>query len=219
MLFASRETPGLSFTNDWMGMGQRTTASGTTIFEKVFIPDEHVFPFYLSHERARRWGPIASLIHAAVDVGIAEEAYADTREYVRTKSRPWIENPYDEHRKEPFIIKSFGELTVDLHVAQTMLVRGAQSIDALRADPTPEKHLAARLAVGDARIVAGKIAVHLSDQLFELNGARSTLHEYGLDRHWRNARTHTLHDPFRWKYYHIGNHALNGELPPPGSYL
>jgi SfnB family sulfur acquisition oxidoreductase len=214
MLFASRETPGLSFSNDWLGMGQRTTASGTTIFDRVFIPDEHVFPFHLAHERARRWGPISSLIHASVDLGIAEEAYADTREYVRTKSRPWIENPFDEHRKEPFIVKSFGELTVALDVARTMLRRGAESIDALLANTNPETHLAARLAVGEARIVAGQTAVKLADQLFELNGARSTLQDYGFDRHWRNARTHTLHDPVSWKVQHLGRWALNATLPP-----
>lgn len=219
MLFAHRDSPGLSVVNDWAGMGQRTTASGTTIFENVFIPDEHVFPFYLSNQRARRWGPIASLIHAAVDVGIAEEAYRDAKDYILTKNRPWIENPHEAHSKEPFIVKSFGELTVELHVAQTMLRRAAEALEASRHDSTPESHLAARFAVGDARIVAGKVAVHLADQLFELTGARATLEQYGLDRHWRNARTHTLHDPFRWKYFHIGNHALNGELPPAGSYI
>jgi len=34
-----------------------------------------------------------------------------------------------------------------------------------------------------------------------------------LDRHWRNARTHTLHDPVRWKYHAIGNYYLNHILP------
>jgi alkylation response protein AidB-like acyl-CoA dehydrogenase len=35
-----------------------------------------------------------------------------------------------------------------------------------------------------------------------------------LDRHWRNARTHTVHDPVRWKYHAVGNYWLNG-VPPP----
>jgi alkylation response protein AidB-like acyl-CoA dehydrogenase len=45
-------------------------------------------------------------------------------------------------------------------------------------------------------------------------GAGATLAKYNLDRHWRNARTHTLHDPVRWKYHAIGNYALNGIKPP-----
>jgi hypothetical protein len=28
------------------------------------------------------------------------------------------------------------------------------------------------------------------------------------------VRTHTLHDPVRWKYHAIGNYALSGVLPP-----
>ena len=45
-------------------------------------------------------------------------------------------------------------------------------------------------------------------------GTRSTLAEHNLDRHWRNARTHTLHDPVRWKYSILGKYFLNGENPP-----
>ncbi len=29
-----------------------------------------------------------------------------------------------------------------------------------------------------------------------------------------NARTHTLHDPVRWKYHIVGNYYLNGVQPP-----
>jgi alkylation response protein AidB-like acyl-CoA dehydrogenase len=51
------------------------------------------------------------------------------------------------------------------------------------------------------------------NKLFELAGTRSTLEQYGLDRYWRNARTHTLHDPVRWKYHAVGNYYLNGKRP------
>ena len=37
--------------------------------------------------------------------------------------------------------------------------------------------------------------------------------EHGLDRHWRNARTHTLHDPVRWKRHAVGNYYLNDAAP------
>jgi alkylation response protein AidB-like acyl-CoA dehydrogenase len=50
--------------------------------------------------------------------------------------------------------------------------------------------------------------------LFELAGSQATLAEHNLDRHWRNARVHTLHDPVRWKYHAIGNYYLNDENPP-----
>ena len=72
----------------------------------------------------------------------------------------------------------------------------------------------ASLKVAEAKVLTTEIAILAGNKLHELAGTRSTLAQHGLDRHWRNARTHTLHDPVRWKYALIGNHALNGVLPP-----
>jgi len=65
-----------------------------------------------------------------------------------------------------------------------------------------------------ARAVAARAAVDVSDALFELSGTRAARDELNLHRHWRNARTHTLHDPVRWKVQHIGRYSLNGTPPP-----
>jgi alkylation response protein AidB-like acyl-CoA dehydrogenase len=68
--------------------------------------------------------------------------------------------------------------------------------------------------VAEAKVLTTEVALAATNTLFELAGTRSTLDEHNLDRHWRNARTHTLHDPVRWKYAIVGNHALNGIAPP-----
>ncbi|PQA48256.1 SfnB family sulfur acquisition oxidoreductase, partial [Amnimonas aquatica] len=72
----------------------------------------------------------------------------------------------------------------------------------------------ASLRVAEAKILSTEVALLATNKLFELSGTSSTLEEYNLDRHWRNARTHTLHDPVRWKYHIIGNYVLNGVNPP-----
>ncbi len=64
-----------------------------------------------------------------------------------------------------------------------------------------------------------EVALHASSQLCELAGTSSTLAKYNYDRHWRNARVHTLHDPVRWKYYAIGDYELNGTVPPVHSWI
>jgi SfnB family sulfur acquisition oxidoreductase len=219
MLLVRRGSEGLEIVNDWAGMGQRTTASGTTLLNSVFVPDSCVIPFYRVAEGPQIWSALAGFIHGAIDLGIAEEALEDTKEYIHTKNRPWVDNPFDEHAKEPFIVKRFGELVVQLHAAQALLRRAGEAIDAFYADRAEQSSLDARFAVADFRIVAGNAAVDISNELFPLTGARATLEQYGLDRHWRNARTHTLHDPDRWKAYHIGNYFLNGTPPPPKSYV
>ncbi len=62
--------------------------------------------------------------------------------------------------------------------------------------------------------MATEAALLAGSKLLELGGSRSTLEAYGLDRFWRNARVHSLHDAARWKYHHIGNYYLNDAKPP-----
>lgn len=53
---------------------------------------------------------------------------------------------------------------------------------------------------------------------FEVTGARATARGEGLDRFWRNVRTHTLHDPVAYKRREAGRHLLTGEPPEPTWY-
>ena len=72
----------------------------------------------------------------------------------------------------------------------------------------------ASLAVAAARAATAAAAVQAGSRLFEVCGTRSALGSLVLDRHWRNARTHTLHDPAGWKVQHLGRYAIDGTLPP-----
>ena len=71
----------------------------------------------------------------------------------------------------------------------------------------------ASVAVAEAKILTTEIALEAAEKLFDLAGSSATRAGHNLDRHWRNARVHTLHDPVRWKYHLLGNYALNGTFP------
>jgi alkylation response protein AidB-like acyl-CoA dehydrogenase len=71
----------------------------------------------------------------------------------------------------------------------------------------------ARLAVAAAKAFGGEVALEIATSLFDAGGASATDAKHGLDRRWRNARTHTLHDPDRCRYIHVGNYLLNGVIP------
>lgn len=218
MFFAESTAPGLTVVDDWDGMGQRTTASGTTLFDNVFVPDFNVFPFRNPETGHFPFGPLANLLHAAIDIGIAEEALADAAAYIRTSNRPWKDNP-QSHAEEPFVVQSFGELGLLVRTARLAYDLARQLVERDRTHPSDENRLAARLATADARVLATRAATTVADQFFPLTGARATLGKYALDRHWRNARTHSLHDPIRWKLYYLGNYYLNGIVPKKGSYF
>ena len=118
------------------------------------------------------------------------------------------------------MIADIGRLKLELHAAQALLRKAARVLDQLGQAPL-DAALAgqASIAVAEAKVITTEIALHASEKLFELAGSRASLAEFNLDRHWRNARVHTLHDPVRWKYHAIGAYHLNGSLPARHSWI
>ncbi|MCB8882212.1 SfnB family sulfur acquisition oxidoreductase [Acidisoma cellulosilytica] len=214
LVFADPKAPGLTVTDNWSGFGQRTTASGAVTLDHVAIAARDVVPAYLGYDQPSANGPVSQIIQAAVDLGIARAAIADTIDFVRTRSRPWVDSGRETAAEDPYTIAAVGDLVIRLHAAEAILALAGTSVDAAIAEATEQTVAAASLKVAEAKVLTTEIALLAGNKLHELAGTRSTLQQHGLDRHWRNARTHTLHDPVRWKFALIGNHTLNGVLPP-----
>ncbi|WP_232833319.1 SfnB family sulfur acquisition oxidoreductase [Paraburkholderia kururiensis] len=215
LAYIPKGTPGLTVIDDWSGFGQRTTASGTVVLDNVRVPASHVFPAHRVSDEPTLNGPLSQIIQAAIDAGIAHAALADTLRFVRERSRPWIDSNVERASEDPLTVREVGRLHIDLHAADALLERAARTLDEIAAQRvTTEDDVArASVAVGEAKVLTTEIALLASEKLFELAGTQATLEEHNLDRHWRNARTHTLHDPVRWKYHLVGNYYLNGVKP------
>ncbi|MET9760761.1 SfnB family sulfur acquisition oxidoreductase [Streptomyces sp. NPDC006372] len=211
--YVPRDASGLTVVDDWDGMGQRTTASGTVRLERVPVPADRVVPHHLTFQGPQLHGAVAQLLHAAIDAGIASGALAEAVEFVRTKSRPWFESGFETAAEDPLLVQRFGELAVRVRAAEALLREAARTVDAARDDLTDDSAAEASIAVAAAKVTAAEAAVEVGSALFEVSGTRSALDSLGLHRHWRDARTHTLHDPARWKIQHIGRYVLNGTRP------
>ena len=212
--FVARNAPGLTVFDDWRGVGQRASVSGTARFEGVPVPDIAVVR-PSGPPRPHSGNTFAQLLHAALDVGIAEGALAAAVDFLNTKARAWPEAEVERAAQEPHTIRTFGELKVLSLAADALVERGARALDRLRKAPdNGELQAEAVLAVAAARGAADHAALTVSNEIFALGGARSSLEQWNLDRFWRNARTHTVHDPIRWRYHAIGNFHLNGVIPP-----
>jgi SfnB family sulfur acquisition oxidoreductase len=211
---AERDAPGLTVIDDWSSFGQRTTLSGTVILNDVKVPKTHLVPGYKGYEVPTADGAIFQIIQVAVDTGIAQAAIDETVDFVRTKSRAWVDSGLEHATDDPYTIQAVGDLTLRLHAAQALLEKAGRAIDRAIEDPNAETVADAQIITAEAKILSTEIAIAATNKLFELAGTRSTLAEHYLDRHWRNARTHTLHDPVRWKYAILGRYFLNGEKPP-----
>ncbi|MBJ3816141.1 SfnB family sulfur acquisition oxidoreductase [Shimwellia pseudoproteus] len=216
MVFIPRHSPGVTVVDDWSGMGQRTTASGTVRLENVRVTPGQVLPAPPADQPTLR-GAVSQLIQAAIDAGIAQGALEDAGQFIQHSSRPWIdatEAGISRNADDPYLLADVGRLHTELSAALALLQRAAKIVDSVNQQPLNAQNTArASIAVAEAKVLTTAVALRASEKLLEWGGSRATLLRHGLDRHWRNARTHTLHDPVRWKHHAIGNYYLNGVFP------
>jgi SfnB family sulfur acquisition oxidoreductase len=212
--FVKRDARGVTLIDDWTCMGQRTTASGSAIFDNVVVEPLEVVLHQAAFDRPTPMGPVAQILHAAIDTGIARAALADTIHFVRNYTRPWIDSGQEHGYEDMYTIAMVGDLQMRVHTCDAMLERAGHAIDRAAADPNEDTVAAASVAVAEIKALSTEVSIFATNKLFELAGTRATLDEYNLHRHWRNARAHTVHDPVRWKFHAIGNFALNGIKPP-----
>ena len=217
--WVERTAPGVTVIDDWAGMGQRTTASGTVRLESVEVAESRITPYHLTFEGPQTYGAFAQVLHAALDAGIARAALTDAAEFVTTKSRPYPDAGVERAAEDPLVVHAFGEMELAVRAAEALLAEAARAVDVANVELTAETAGHASLAVAAARAATSQASVDAASRLFEVAGTRSVLDSLNLSRHWRNARTHTLHDPAAWKVQHLGRWAVDGTLPPNHGHL
>ncbi|WP_179998199.1 SfnB family sulfur acquisition oxidoreductase [Acinetobacter sp. YH12239] len=213
LVFVPRDSEGLSLIDDWSGFGQRTTGSGTVKFENVQIDPEDVVPFDLAYTTVTISGPFAQIIHASIETGIARAAFEETLIRVR-QARPWIDAKVEHATQDPLTLYEIGRIATDVKATELLLKQAAQAVQDAKVAPSEHSVAHASIQVAKARAHSTETALKVSSKLIELAGSRGSQRQDNLDRYWRNARVHTLHDPARWKYFFIANYVLNGVFPP-----
>lgn len=205
------QAQGVEIANDWDGFGQRTTASGTVRLKNVVVSPELIMDEKPLADASKYRGAYSQLIQVAIDVGIAEAAFADTLSAIH-KARPIVDANVEKASFETYTLQEVCKLNILLDAAILLLDEAAEYLDQLDAQDivTPEQASKASIIVAEAKVYANDAALQISEKLLELGGSRSSLSIHNLDQHWRNARVHTLHDPVRWKLHAIGNYYLNG---------
>lgn len=217
--FVRADAPGVTIVDDWTGMGQRTTASGTVRFEDVHLPLSRLAPRTEAVTGPFGYGALAQGVHAAIDAGIARGALTEAAAFVRSSARPWHEAGVEHAHEDQLLVQRFGELEVEVRAAEAALASAGRAVDRVDAERTDDAATEASLQVATAKVLADRAALAVTSALFELGGTRSSDDTLNLHRHWRNARTHTLHDPVRWKLQHVGRWAVRGEAPTRGAHL
>jgi SfnB family sulfur acquisition oxidoreductase len=213
LAYVPRFAAGVEVLDDWNSLGQRASYSGTAHFREVSVPASRVVPHWRLFERPSTFHAYAQLLHAAIDVGIAQNALDDTAATIRARRRPRLGAPVANATDDPLLLHRLGQLRAKFHAAEALLLRAARAVDL--AGPRPEADAAACAAVlvGEAKAYAEDISVEISSELFALIGTSAADESLNLDRHWRNARVHSVHDANQWRYHAAGNWFLNGIAP------
>ncbi|SAL40839.1 acyl-CoA dehydrogenase [Caballeronia peredens] len=207
---------GFSVIDDWDGMGQRMTASGSLEFDNLLVHADEVTPRVQTTLSGRHGGALRQLHLVAVGAGIVRNVVADAKRYVLRHGRPVLHSPAPSAREDAFIQQIVGELTAHSHAIDALIAdnarvleRSARAIRNGRAD-ADALVLEGALATARTQLVVSKLALYAAERMFEAGGASATSRAHNFDRHWRNLRTIFSHNPLLHKSRVLGDYELNG---------
>jgi len=215
---------GVDRVDDWNAFGQRLTGSGTVHFADVIVDESLIFPTMTAlaptDEPAEPdlysglYAAACSNYHAAINVGIARNAADDGFAFLRDKTRPWAYAGVAVANQEPHLLRLAGEISTSVTAAEALLAHSGARVQDAITTLTADTALAARLAVAQAKTFGTETALSAATELLTLGGTQATDRSLNLDRHWRNARTHTTQDATRWMMHYAGDAVVNGTAPP-----
>lgn len=224
---------GVTLEDDWDGIGQRLTGSGTAIFREVEVHPHEVLvagvesaevssvenpadPFLL--------GQFVQLILTAIIAGIMRNVVTDAIQVVRKRARTYSHAPTEPASADPLLQQIVGELASGAFGAEALILAAAEAQDlalAALAKGPADFDLAHRgsLLAAQAKVIIDDIATRAATQLFDVGGSSAIKQSADLDRHWRNIRTLASHNPAVYKARAIGNYLINGERLPSNGFF
>jgi alkylation response protein AidB-like acyl-CoA dehydrogenase len=192
-------------------------------FTDVTVLDDEILrePGPLGSPFASLRSSLGQLILTHIYLGLAEGALAHGVAHLDPESPAWIASEAKTVGQDPYILHNFGDYWVQIAGAAALTEQARQRFQAAfnLGDGVDERIRGeAAVSIATAKVAAGRAALEVSSRIFETLGARATSAKLRLDRFWRNARVHTLHDPFDYKLRELGDWRLNGRLPTPSFY-
>jgi alkylation response protein AidB-like acyl-CoA dehydrogenase len=212
---------GFNALHNWDNIGQRLTDSGGVELHDVRVDRSEILgPDPIGGHELTPYQTLVTphwqLAFVNFYIGTAEGAIAEALEWTRSNASPWETSGVDRATDDAYILESVGEIISEVRAASLLADRAGDALQAaLDVGPslTADQRAEAAVAVYEAKVVTTRVALDATSRLFEIQGARATTAAYGFDRHWRNVRTHTVHDPVAYKAREVGDWALNRHAP------
>jgi alkylation response protein AidB-like acyl-CoA dehydrogenase len=206
---------GVVHADDWDGIGQRLTGSGTTYFEEVPVAEHGRLG--LVREALRSLPAFFQIVHLANLTGIARSLREETIAVVRSRQRTSLHALTAEATSDPEVLGVIGTLHARALTAGTLLRLAAEGLEAANAAGTSEAYAANFADVSAAQVAIIEAVLDAATVAFNAGGSSAVRERTHLDRHWRNARTLASHNPVVYKPRVIGAYLVNG-TPPDSSF-
>ncbi|HSD36065.1 MAG TPA: acyl-CoA dehydrogenase family protein [Rhodocyclaceae bacterium] len=214
----STHQAGVQHLDDWDGFGQRTTGSGTSIYEDAQVEEENLIPF---GERFKYQTAFYQLFHLATLAGIGHAIERDVAHEVRSRKRVFSTGNAAQVSQDAQIQQVVGQISAWVYAAEATALRAA--LPAQRAyeqrfadDAQAERqaNIDAEIESAQGQIVISDLILRAATALFDTLAASAASSKKSLDRHWRNARTVSSHNPIIYKTRIVGDWRINGTEPP-----
>jgi len=209
--------PGVTREDDWDGFGQRLTGSGTTRFANAHVEQEHVYDFAT---RFRYQTAFYQHVLLATLAGIGRAVARDGAQAVAARNRVYSHGNGGAVRQDAQILQVIGEITSLAFAVEATVIRATHSLQSAYVAhvSNDEAQIAAanvlaEAEAGQAQVIASELVTRAATELFNALGASDTRVSKALDRHWRNARTLSSHNPVVYKARDIGDWKVNGTAP------
>ncbi|MGZ0718792.1 acyl-CoA dehydrogenase family protein [Pseudomonas palleroniana] len=210
--------PGVVQSDDWDGFGQRTTGSGTTRFIEAQVDAENLIDF---STRFKYQTAFYQLVLLASLAGIGQAALNDVAHQVRSRKRIYSHGNAEHVSQDAQVQQVVGEVAAWVYAAKASALKAA--VPAQRAylarfagDDVAEReaNVAAEIESATAQVVVSALIQRATTELFNALGASDVRQGKALDRHWRNARTVSSHNPVIYKARIVGDWVINATEPP-----
>ncbi|MDE1164954.1 MAG: acyl-CoA dehydrogenase family protein [Pseudomonas sp.] len=210
--------PGVQQSDDWDGFGQRTTGSGTSLFDNVPVPAEHIIAF---QTRFKYQTAFYQLVLLAALSGIGRAIERDISQQVRERTRIYSHGNADSVSADAQIQQVVGQISAQVYAAQAATLRCALPLQRayearFGGDEQADRqaNIDAEIETAKAQVIVSELVLRAATDLFNALGASGISVHKALDRHWRNARTVASHNPLIYKARIVGDWSINGTEPP-----
>lgn len=212
---------GVTIKDDWDGIGQRLTASGTTLFENVTVPEKHVILPWENGPKIPFESTFLQLYLTSIITGILRKIVSDAASVIKQRDRNFYHAVAKRPAEDPILQEAVGRMASVAYIAEASVLRAADALEAalnsaIAGHADESLFLEASLRAAKSKIVIDELALTAATQLFDVAGASAARQSKALDRHWRNIRTIASHNPVSYKARAVGDFIIN-DAPLPGA--